>query len=233
MTLIQPALVSSTGSKPPAHEMAYQALREMILFGELAPGQAVTIQGLTDMLGAGVTPVREALRRMIAEGAIAPRGNRRVAVPELTRDQLEELFFVRLTVEPKLAEMAANRISGDDIAELRTIDDALNGAIERGDVRGYLQNNYRFHAAIYDRAGADILRAIADRLWLRVGPSLRVVCGRFGTLNLPDRHEDALAAMRARDAAALARAIGRDLRQGYDQIRLSLDGRTAHGRGGG
>ncbi|MEE3072583.1 MAG: GntR family transcriptional regulator, partial [Pseudomonadota bacterium] len=52
----------------PAHQIAYQTLREKILFGELAPGQAVTILGLTEQLGAGMTPVREAIRRLTAAG---------------------------------------------------------------------------------------------------------------------------------------------------------------------
>ena len=51
------------GAKQPAHETVYQKLRAQILFGELAPGQAVTIQGLTESLGAGMTPVREAIRQ--------------------------------------------------------------------------------------------------------------------------------------------------------------------------
>jgi len=210
------------GRNLPAHELVYQKIREMILFGELAPGQAVTIQGLTELLSAGMTPVREAIRRLIAEGALEFLGNRRVLVPELTGPQLEELSFARLCIEPRLAFLATERLTDADITSLSAIDTALNRAIDRGDVRAYLENNYRFHAAIYDRAGAKILRAIADGLWLRAGPSLRVVCGRFGTFNLPDRHEDALAAMRARDPEALSRAIEADLEQGFDQIRQSL-----------
>ena len=59
-------------------------------------------------------------------------------------------------------------------------------------------------------------------LWLRFGPSLRVVCGRYGTSNLPDRHDEALAAMRAGDAEAVATAIREDIEQGISQINLSL-----------
>ena len=54
--------------KQPAHESVYQGLRQMILGGDFAPGQAVTIQGLVELLGAGMTPVREAIRRLISEG---------------------------------------------------------------------------------------------------------------------------------------------------------------------
>jgi DNA-binding GntR family transcriptional regulator len=208
--------------KLPTHEVIYRQIREMILFGELTPGQAVTIQGLIELLGAGMTPVREAIRRLTAEGALEFQGNRRVCVPELTLMQLEELAFARLSVEPRLAFLAAKRMAPAEIAQLTEIDSALNGAISRGDVRGYLEHNYRFHATLYEISEAKILLSIANMLWLRVGPSLRVVCGRFGTSNLPDMHEEALLAMRSGDADAVARAIEADIQQGLKQIRLSL-----------
>ena len=78
----------------PAHEQVYRDLRARILFGEMAPGQPVTIQGLAQALGAGVTPVREAIRRLISDGALVFQGNRRVIVPALTVDDVEQLIFV-------------------------------------------------------------------------------------------------------------------------------------------
>jgi DNA-binding GntR family transcriptional regulator len=63
---------------------------------------------------------------------------------------------------------------------------------------------------------------MAQSLWLRFGPSLRVVCARFGTESLPDRHGEALAAMRAGDALALGQAIRNDIAQGVDQVRAAL-----------
>lgn len=210
--------------KVPTHEITYCRLRDMILFGQLAPGQPVTIQGLTAMLGAGMTPVREAIRRLTAEGALELQGNRRVSVPQLTTSQLDEVAFARLTIEPKLAHMAAARLENKDIAELARIDGDIDRAIAAGDVQSYLMNNHRFHVTLYERADAPILLSIVHSLWLRFGPSLRVVCGRYGTSNLPDRHEDALAAMRAGDAGALAKALEDDIAQGIDQVRLSLGG---------
>jgi len=59
-------------------------------------------------------------------------------------------------------------------------------------------------------------------LWLRFGPSWRVVCGRVGTENQPDKHKDLLRALHARDAEAAARAMQEDVAQGMDQVRQSL-----------
>ncbi len=212
----------SETSNLPAHELAYRQLRDMVLFGELAPGQAVTIQGIVAHLGSGMTPVREAIRRLTAEGALEAKGNRRIAVPVLNLAQLDELSFLRLQIEPHLARLATPKLLSSQIDELTQIDAALDLAIVQGDVRGYLEHNYSFHAALYEAADAQILSGIAAALWLRVGPSLRVVCGRYGTQNLPDMHDAALLAMRAGDSEGVAAAIARDIRQGHDYIRKDL-----------
>lgn len=210
----------------PAHEKVYLDLREKVLFGELAPGQSVTIHGLAETLDAGLTPVREAIRRLIAEGALVFLGNRRVIVPELTVADLEQLVFVRKNVEVELASRALKWISPADIRELEGYDGALDRAISSGDIAGYLKQNYQYHTALYSWAQAPIMAELADRLWLRFGPSLRVVCGRFGTQNLPDRHKEMLSAMRDGDSASVLRALEQDIDQGMDQIAevLRLDG---------
>ncbi|MCZ8335747.1 MAG: GntR family transcriptional regulator [Rhodobacteraceae bacterium] len=205
--------------KIPSHEVTYARLRDMILFGHLQPGQPVTIQGLIRDLDAGMTPVREAIRRLTAEGALLPQGNRRVAVPQLTPALLDQLAFVRLTVEPKLADLAGAYLTPALIDRLETIDDQVDRAIRAGLVSDYLEANHAFHFALYEASEAPILVDIARGLWLRFGPSLRVVCTRYGAAALPDRHEEALAAMRAGDRAGLARAIENDIQQGIDQIR--------------
>ncbi len=207
----------------PTHELVYRQIRELILFGELSPGQSVTIHGLANELDAGVTPVREAIRRLTAEGALEFQGNRRICLPILTPELLDELSFARNSIEPKLAYIAANRMHSADIDNLQAIDAMLNTAISMGDVRGYLRHNCRFHETLYAHSNAQILLAISNTLWLRVGPSLRVVCGRFGTANLPDMHNEALAALRSRDAKAVAAAIAQDLQQGHDSIRASIE----------
>lgn len=212
-----------TTGRLPAHEVIYRQLRDLVLYGDLAPGQAVTIQGLTGRLGAGMTPVREAIRRMIAEGALEFQGNRRVSVPQLSAENISELIFARQWLEPHLTLRATPRATLDDLEDLTQMDTALDTAIATGDLRAYLELNYRFHQRIYDIAGAPILAELAEGLWLRFGPSLRVVCGRMGTQNLPDKHKELLMAMRARDGEAAARAAREDAIQGMEQVRVCLE----------
>ncbi len=134
------------------------------------------------------------------------------------------MIFARQAIEPQLTVRATERATPEDIAELAEIDHRLDTAIVSGDVRAYLEQNYRFHSKLYAIADAPILADLSDGLWLRYGPSLRVICGRMGTQNLPDQHKETLTAMRAGDAEAAARAIREDVIQGMEQMRQALTG---------
>ncbi|KUF10125.1 GntR family transcriptional regulator [Pseudoponticoccus marisrubri] len=210
------------GAGLPAHEHVYRQLRDLVLFGALAPGETVTIQGLTERLGAGMTPVREGLRRLTAEGALLAQGNRRIVVPVLDAPAVAELTEARQALEPRLAARAALGATPDRIAELRAIDARLDRAIARGDVPGYLRENHAFHMALNAMARAPILSAITQGLWLRFGPSLRIVCGQVGTRNLPDQHKALLDALEAHDPEAAAAAMARDVAQGMEMIAAAL-----------
>ncbi|MCH8466405.1 MAG: GntR family transcriptional regulator [Roseinatronobacter sp.] len=218
----------------PAHQIAYARLRDMVLFGDLAPGAAVTIEGLVGRLGLGMTPVREAIRRLIAEGALQMQGNRRVCVPRLDIAALEDLGHARAAIETRLARQALPGCDSAVIADLRAIDTRLDQALATGDIPAYLRANHAFHFALYARASSEVLEALAISLWLRFGPSLRVVClgqadkgargAHGGALHMPDNHKRALAALEAGDPTALAEAIAADIAQGVENIHAGLAG---------
>ncbi|WP_254444564.1 GntR family transcriptional regulator [Ruegeria arenilitoris] len=212
--------------KQPAHEQVYQTLKAQILFGDLVPGQPVTIQGLSDSLGVGMTPVREAIRRLISDGALVFQGNRRVSVPLLSDVHVQELIFARKAIESELSKRATANLNEANIDRLEQLDKQLDRTISEGDVGGYLRLNHAFHETLYSFADAPILSDLAERLWLRFGPSLRVVCGRFGTQSLPDRHKDIISALRNRDSEKAALATAQDVEQGMDLISGALATRT-------
>lgn len=215
-------MMTADARKIPSHEIVYARLRDMILYGILEPGQPVTIQGLVAELGAGMTPVREAIRRLTAEGALLPQGNRRVTVPGMTVAILDQLAFARLTIEPMLAEQAAAHAGPRLIERLAALDGQVNAAIGAGNIPGYLESNHAFHFALYEASGSAVLVDIARSLWLRFGPALRVVIERAGASGLPDQHAEALAALRAGDRARLRKAVETDIGQGVDQVRAAL-----------
>lgn len=213
----------SVTDRVPAHQIAYARLRDMVLFGELAPGSAVTIEGLVARLELGMTPVREALRRLIAEGALQMQGNRRVSVPRLDARALKDLGYARVAVEMELARQALAGCDAALIAQLRAIDARLDSAISAGDIPAYLRENHGFHFTLYARAGSEVLEAMAASLWLRFGPSLRVVClGREGA-DGADHHKRVLAALELGDTDALQVALEADIAQGVDNIHAGLE----------
>lgn len=220
--------IVNTPSKIPEHEAIYTELQNMVLFGELMPGDAVTINGLKDKIGAGMTPIREAIRRLMAQGALTSTGTRRVVVPQLSLERLTQIRFVRDHIEPKLAATAAKNADAALIDELRGLDHVVNEAIDAGDVQKYLKSNYDFHMHLYRMADHDILFDIVHGLWLKAGPSLRVVCGKIGTANLPDMHDEALRALKENDYDAVGRAIQMDIAQGMNQIEDALKAAQAN-----
>jgi DNA-binding GntR family transcriptional regulator len=200
------------------HEEVYRRLREQILYGGIRPGSAVTLRGLADELGVSPMPVREAVRRLIAERALLLQDNRRVMVPPMTRETFDQILFARRALEPELAARALAHLTKADIAAIEAIDASIDKAMQAGDTEGYMRANYQFHFAIYRRSEAGTLVALVESIWLQFGPFMRMAYGRIGTSTIEDHHEFAIAAMRARDPAKLRAAIDADIGQGMGFI---------------
>ncbi len=201
-----------------AHEGVFRQLRDRILFGGIRPGTAVTLRGLAEDLGVSPMPVREAVRRLIAAGALELQDNRRVVVPPMSRERFDEILFARRALEPELAARALAHLTAAHIDAIEDIDDAIDRAMKGGDTESYMRGNFQFHFAIYERAGADTLLALVESIWLQFGPFMRMAYGRIGTSVLEDHHEFAIAAMRARNVADLKAAIDADIGQGMGFI---------------
>lgn len=197
----------------PVHERVYQALRMRILHGALAPGQAVTVRGLALSLDVSMTPAREAVRRLIAERALTTTPTGRVQAPLMGAQALAELTAARALLEPELAARALPHADAGLLERLRARDGAVNAALRDGDPGGYVRANTAFHATLYAAAQAPALVALVESVWLQLNPSMRVVAGRAGTRRLADHHAQALAALAARDEAALRAAIRADVDQ--------------------
>jgi DNA-binding GntR family transcriptional regulator len=201
-----------------AHESVYRELREQILVGAFRPGSAITLRGIAETLGVSPMPIREAVRRLIAERALEMQGNRRVLVPPMTPLKFQQIVFARLALEPELAMRALSNISRANIATIASIDARVDQSMAEGDVEGYMRGNYRFHFTIYELAGAEMLLGLVESTWLQFGPFMRMAYGRIGTSTLEDHHQAAIAALRKGDARALKAAISADIGQGMGFI---------------
>ena len=211
---------TAPGLLVPAHEEVYRRLREQILFGAIRPGAAVTLRGLAEGLGVSPMPVREAVRRLIAERALAMQDNRRVIVAPMTAAKFEQILFARRAIEPELAARALPRLDPQSIQEIAVIDEEVDRAMFDGDAEGYMRANSLFHFTLYRHANAPTLIGLVDSIWLQFGPFMRVAYGRIGTsrIEVEDNHAQAIAAMQAGDAVKLRAAIDADIGQGMRYI---------------
>ena len=206
------------------HDQVYQALRLALITGKIAPGRGVSLRSLAAELGVSPMPVRDAVRRLLAERALTINpANKRLSVPSLTSERLAQLQKARLWIEPELAALATAKASPDLIYALERIDDALGIGVQTGDVDQYMAANHAFHFTLYEAAGADVLLSIAGGLWLQIGPFMRVVFGRLGTAGLgADWHVEALEGLRTGNGEKARNAMAADILQGMDGMREAV-----------
>jgi DNA-binding GntR family transcriptional regulator len=192
----------------------YSRMKAMILDGGLIPGELVTIQGLASAFGVSAMPVREALQRLTAEGALRVISGRSVGIPELESHRLIDLTRVRVEIESLAASWATPRMSEADSTRLQTLVEAMTKAVEAGDTRAYVRANHDFHFTIYAASGSATLLGVIEALWLQVSPYFHLLHGVRGTGNYDNanhEHTLILKAVRAGDADACAAHLRADI----------------------
>jgi DNA-binding GntR family transcriptional regulator len=214
----------ASSRKTPAallHANVHQELRHRFVTGQITPGSTLSTRGLALELGVSQTPVREALSRLAAEGAVQIRSKRKIVVPPMSAERFGDLLRCRQLLEPEAAAAALPHIDKARLKKLKVVDDAIGRALKSGDVNAYMEGNFNFHFLIYSAQPRRTLLQLIETLWLQFGPFMRVVYGRFGTANLTDQHELMLRALAAHDAVRLKRALLADIRDGMGLIGAS------------
>lgn len=197
-----------------AHDRLYRSLRTRIMHGELPPGQALTLRGLGAEFGVSMTPAREAVRRLVSEGALFLSASGRVSTPELSNERIEELASIRALLEPELAARAMPRAHPALIERMEAINGSVAQAIARRDPVAYIRRNLEFHRTLYLRAQAPAMLALAETVWLQMGPTMRALYGRLNRTEAPRNHMLILAALNAGDEPGLRLAVRGDVTQG-------------------
>ena len=152
-------------------DQVYEAIRERIADGSLERGARVHQEDLAEVLGVSRTPVREALRRLAAEGLVEMRTNRGARVADVDQDGMLGAYEARLVLEPGAARLAAERRLKEPLARMRA---ALSD--QRRSVRSVKQSfeaNRDFHLALVAASGNEFLMQLAERLWVaRIGMTI-------------------------------------------------------------
>jgi DNA-binding GntR family transcriptional regulator len=146
-----------------ASERAYGGIRSLIVNGQLAPGFHLREGELAEQLGVSRTPVREALRRLAAEGLVESRRNRGAVVGTLSGAALEEVAEARASLEGAAAHRAASRISPRDLDRLTRLDEQMWALAEAGDpdsLDSLAQLNREFHDIVANAAASPSLTSL-------------------------------------------------------------------------
>lgn len=208
-------------------EIAYRQLKEMIMRGAYPPNEKLTVRSVANVLGVSTTPARDAINRLLVEGALVNEGPKTVVVPELTHDALEEITATRLALEGLAAERSVEHVQPAHVEKLIKLQGTINDGLDRGDYRQVLAANQEFHFLIYRLCGWPRLVSIIESLWLRIGPSFHGLYPEFAsTRKGVSNHMTMLDGLRARNGAAVRAAIESDLHDGYDRLRAMLDERA-------
>ncbi|MBY6084559.1 GntR family transcriptional regulator [Ruegeria arenilitoris] len=204
----------SSDSQIATHDQVYRALRSRIMHGEIPPGQALTLRGIGKEFGVSMTPAREAVRRLVAEGALFLSNSGRVSTPELSNDRIEELAALRALLEVELASRALPRAHMALIDRLQSINMTVAEMVTKRDAVGYIRTNLEFHRTLYLRAQAPAMLAMAETVWLQLGPTMRALYGRLRRTEPPHYHKLIIAALKAGDEPGLRLAVRSDVTQG-------------------
>ena len=139
------------------HDAAYELLRQALMDGHFVPGQAFTIRALATVFGTSPMPVRDALKRLVAERALDLRRNRSVVLPMMSRARFQEILQIRLNLESMITLRAAGRITPAVIEAMADDHRDMCNAVTGGEASQYLAANRRFHFRLYECAGTVVM----------------------------------------------------------------------------
>ena len=194
-------------------ETVYAELRDAFTRGAFAPGETVSLRSLADQLGTSMTPVREAVRRLVAEGALIDTPSRTLEVPPFEQGRMRELKSARLALECLLLDEAMPHV---DAAAIATLEAAI-AAPRPADGGPDLRQNHDFHFALYRLSGSAVILPLVEALWLQYGAFLNLVVREREAWEIPEHkhHREIIAALRKADRAAARQALIDDIERSF------------------
>ncbi len=205
------------------HDRAYQELKKAIMSGAIRPGATITIRAMATALGTSPMPVREALRRLVAERALEMLPTRSVTLPMMTAERFDEISRLRIALEGLVTETGARKLSREDLRRLQ------QGYAEMGRIKSfgdYLAKNQEFHFTLYQAARMPVALQMIESLWLQVGPLLNLAVAEYGIEGSQDHHRELLDQLGRRSAKGARAAIEADIADAARIIRAYLKSRT-------
>lgn len=213
-------------------ELAAAAIRDMILADELSPGERVPEHALATRLGISRTPLREALKLVAAEGLLDLAPNRGAVVANPGPGEIRDMVQVMAVLEALAAELACQKASDGEIAELRALTHEMHAAYVRRDRPTYFRLNQSIHLGIIAAARNPALAETHARLNARCYRVLYMSNERSERWHLAVQdHERMAELLAARDEAALSALARRHRAVVWDEVNPRLADGPAPARG--
>jgi DNA-binding GntR family transcriptional regulator len=196
-----------------AVDRIHQQLRDLLIRGQLQPGEIYTIRGLAGALNTSTMPIRSVLNMLVAEGALEILPNRSVRVPLGSPDRYSELCEIRAVLEGLAATLAVKNTSPALAKQLTAINDEYALAIKHSDREKIFSANRQFHFRLYEESKAPALLRLIETVWLLTGPYINIT---FKNQQASDKailnHRHIIDTVARGDAVKCRRAIEADIR---------------------
>lgn len=203
-------------------EPVYRSLRRALMCGDIMPGERMVVKRLSEKFGTSSLPVRQALHRLAAEGALVERPYYGAEVPVLDVEAVMDLRRVRCAVEGQAAEWAAQTITPVELDQLQELQARMRATTDPAHTESFLSWNLEFHFTIYGAARSPQILPIIEGLWLRAGPCLNVMRTET-TLGMGlNHHDDVLDALNRGDGAAARAAVVSELTEAAEVMARTL-----------
>ena len=204
-----------------------EELKEAILAGKLAPGERLSEEQLASSLEVSRVPLREALRRLEAEGYVTFLPNEGVAVSKPTQEEVQDYYSIASVLEGLAARLAVGRARPEEVARLRELHQLLKEAYRAKDTERYFQANSRFHGFIAELAGNERLYRLIDQMRQEIRKT------RILSLHLPQRldysmreHDQIMDAFLKKNPELAEMTVIKHLQNQMEALKKVLNGST-------
>lgn len=208
-------------------EAVQQYIMSKLQSGEIQPGQRLRQDVIAEQLGVSSTPVREALRRLEADGLVVYVPNKGVRARDADRPEVHEAYPIRALLEGYATRLAATRLADADFDLLWSLHRTMEEMQRAGDLRTFSALNDRWHVTIYRAAGSKLLEKTIRSVW--------TACPWDNLVSIPGRpsasikeHEHVMQALATRDADAAEKAMADHVRNGESTLFAFVSAQGRH-----
>lgn len=210
----------------------YAEIRDGLIAGKFQPGERFILHEMATQFGVSVTPVREALLRLVSERALEMHTAKMIGVPPLSVERYLELRTIRLALEPLAVELATPNIRASDLVQILESHRLFTESAQAHDPTARMLSNQTFHFQIYQLCQLPTLVSIIENLWASMGPILSAYYAHMKHVHNhePDAHQPLISAIQAGNAKAAAKAMASDITGAGKSIISFLEQTQSTGR---